>query len=73
MPSVIGKVKILNVNQGSNVQFGDTGFISLSSTSKNYGGAASFSPGDSFGGVNNNQLSKTNTVDTDAVDNSNIV
>ena len=70
MPSIVGKIKINSVSQGANVQIGDTAVINLTSSTKNYGGAASFSPGDSFGGVSNNQLSKTNTVDPDLNDNS---
>jgi len=69
VPSIVGNIKINNVSQSSNVQIGDTGFIALSSTSKNYGGAAAFSPGDSFAGVSNNQASSTNTNDPDVADN----
>jgi len=70
MPSIVGKIKINSISQGSNVQIGDTVVINLTSSTKNYGGAASFSPGDSFGGVSNNQLSKTNTIDPDLNDTS---
>jgi spore germination protein PA len=70
LPAIVGKIKINSVSQGSNVQIGDTAVINLTSSSKNYGGAASFSPGDSFGGISNNQLSKTNTIDPDLNDSS---
>ncbi|OXM88174.1 spore germination protein [Paenibacillus rigui] len=68
MPSIVGNIKINSVSQGSNIQIGDTACINLSSSSKNYGGAASFSPGDAFGAVSNNQASSTNTLDPDVVD-----
>lgn len=68
MPSIVGNVKINNVSQSSNVQIGDTAYIVLSSSSKNYGGASAFSPGDSFGSVSNNQASSTNTNDPDFID-----
>jgi len=70
MPSIVGNVKINSVSQSSNVLIGDTAYIVLSSSSKNYGGAASFSPGDSFAGISNNQNSRTNTNDPDAIDGS---
>ncbi|MFH5184854.1 spore germination protein [Paenibacillus sp. TAB 01] len=70
MPSIVGNIKINSVSQGSNVQIGDTASITLSSSSKNYGGAAAFSPGDAFGAVSNNQASSTNTIDPDLIDGS---
>lgn len=70
MPAIVGAIKISSVSQGSNVQIGDTVVITLTSNTKNYGGASSFSPGDSFGSVANN-LSNTNTNDPDVVDNAN--
>lgn len=73
VPSIVGNIKINNVSQSSNVQIGDTAFIALSSTSKNYGGASSFSPGDAFGAVSNNQNSSTNTNDPDVVDNTSAI
>ncbi|NOU92349.1 spore germination protein [Paenibacillus sp. LMG 31456] len=71
MPSIVGNIKINNVSQSSNVQIGDVAYIVLSSSSKNYGGAASFSPGDSIGSVANNENSSTNTNDPDLIDGSN--
>jgi spore germination protein PA len=68
MPSIVGNIKINSVSQSSNVQIGDTALITLTSTSKNYGGANSFSPGDAFGSVTNNQASSTNTNDPDVID-----
>ncbi|MGQ7890815.1 spore germination protein [Paenibacillus sp. WC2504] len=69
MPSVVyGGVKILSVNSGSNVQFGDTALIRLSSNSKIYAGANSFSPGDSFGSVQNVLNGSANTSDPDLID-----
>lgn len=70
MPAIVGNIKINSVSQGSNVQIGDTVSITLTSSSKNYGGASSFSPGDSFGSVANNPASQTNTNDPDVIDNS---
>jgi spore germination protein PA len=67
MPSIVGAIKINNVGQGSNVQIGDAAYINLSSISKNFGGASSFSPGDSYGSVTNNPNSGTNTVDTEGI------
>ncbi|MBP1990003.1 spore germination protein [Paenibacillus eucommiae] len=68
MPSIVGNIKINNVGSGSNVQIGDTAFVTLTSTTKNYGGASSFSPGDSLGSVTNNLNSSTNTLDPDVND-----
>ncbi|GFZ80577.1 hypothetical protein GCM10008018_27540 [Paenibacillus marchantiophytorum] len=69
MPAVVyGGIKINSVNSGSNVQIGDTAFIRLSSNSKYYAGANSFSPGDSFGS-NQNIVGNTNTIDPDLIDN----
>lgn len=69
MPAIInGGIKILNVAQGSNVQIGDTFAINLTSSSKIFAGANSFSPGDSFGSVQNVLNGSTNTVDPDLVD-----
>jgi spore germination protein PA len=45
MPAIVGSIKINSVSQGSNVQIGDTLCITLTSSTKNYGGASSFSPG----------------------------
>jgi spore germination protein PA len=69
MPAIInGGIKILNVAQGSNVQIGDTLAINLTSSSKIFAGANSFSPGDSFGSVQNVLNGSANTVDPDLVD-----
>ncbi|CAN7704048.1 spore germination protein [Paenibacillus sp. LjRoot153] len=69
MPAIInGGIKILNVTQGSNVQIGDTLVINLTSSSKIFAGANSFSPGDSFGSVQNVLNGSNNTVDPDLVD-----
>jgi spore germination protein PA len=68
MPSIVGNLKINSVSQSSNVQIGDTARITLTSASKNYGGANAFSPGDSFAGITNNQGSSTNTNDPDLID-----
>lgn len=69
MPAIInGAIKILNVAHGSNVQIGDTFVINLTSSSKIFAGANSFSPGDSFGSVQNVLNGSTNTVDPDVVD-----
>ncbi|MGG1514263.1 spore germination protein [Paenibacillus oryzisoli] len=69
MPAVInGGIKILNVASGSNVQIGDTFIVNLTSSTKIFAGANSFSPGDSFGSVQNVLNGSTNTVDPDVVD-----
>ncbi|MNR10007.1 putative spore germination protein GerPA [compost metagenome] len=72
MPAIInGGIKILNVAQGSNVQIGDTFVVTLTSSSKIFAGANSFSPGDSFGSTNNILNGSANTIDPDVVDTSN--
>lgn len=73
MPSIVGNIKIVSVGPSSNVQIGDTATIVLSSSSKTYAGANSFSTGDTFAGVNitNNQGSSTNTNDPDVIDSPN--
>ncbi|MGO4275391.1 spore germination protein, partial [Paenibacillus sp. TAF58] len=54
MPSIVnGGIKINSVASGSNVQIGDTLVIYLSSNSKIFSGANSFSPGDSVGSLQN--------------------
>jgi spore germination protein PA len=69
MPSiVIGGIKINSVASGSNVQIGDAGIINLSSNSKIFSGANSFSPGDSFGSVQNVLNGSSNTNDPDVID-----
>jgi spore germination protein PA len=68
MPGIVGSFKINNVGPSSNVQIGDSASIVLTSNSKIHAGANSFSPGDSFGGVTNNQASITNTNDQDLND-----
>ncbi|MCR8634669.1 spore germination protein [Paenibacillus radicis (ex Xue et al. 2023)] len=70
MPSIVGNIKINSVSQSSNVQIGDTACIVLSSSSRNYGGAAAFSPGDSIGSVANNENSSTNTIDPNLIEGS---
>ncbi|CAH0120565.1 MULTISPECIES: spore germination protein [unclassified Paenibacillus] len=71
MPAIIGNIKIVNVGPSSNVQMGDTAAIVLTSNSKSYAGANSFTTGDSIGtNIANNQGSGTNTNDPDVVDNS---
>ncbi|MEC0249479.1 spore germination protein [Paenibacillus chitinolyticus] len=51
--SIIGSIKINNVSNSSNVQIGNAAYIVMSSNNKMSGGASSFSPGDSFGSLNN--------------------
>ncbi|MBB6732951.1 spore germination protein [Cohnella zeiphila] len=69
MPSIVGAVKVNSISQGSNFQIGDTAFIVLNSATKNYAGAASFSPGDAFDeSQSNNPLSQTNVNDPDVND-----
>ncbi|MFB7812687.1 spore germination protein [Paenibacillus chitinolyticus] len=58
--SIIGNIKINSVSNSSNVQIGNAAFIVMSSNNKMSGGAAAFSPGDSFGGISNNPNSITN-------------
>ncbi|MNI72423.1 putative spore germination protein GerPA [compost metagenome] len=70
VPIFVGNIKINNVGPSGNVQIGDAAFIVLSSNNKNYAGANSFSPGDSFGSITNNPNSSTNTNDPDVIDTS---
>ncbi|MCR8641203.1 spore germination protein [Paenibacillus sp. N1-5-1-14] len=73
MPSIVGNIKIISVGPSSNVQIGDTASVILSSSSKTYAGANSFTTGDTFGTViTNNQASSTNTNDPDIIDTPNI-
>ncbi|TXK82487.1 spore germination protein [Paenibacillus sp. N3.4] len=73
MNSFVGNIRINNVSNSSNVQVGDAAFIVLSSNTKMHAGANSFTPGDSFGTLTNNQNSSTNTSDLDVFDGTNIV
>ncbi|AOZ91029.1 spore germination protein [Paenibacillus crassostreae] len=69
MVSIIGNIKINNVGPSSTVLVGNTASVILSSNSKIYAGANSFSIGDSIGtNITNNQASSTNTMDSDVVD-----
>lgn len=69
MVSIIGNLKIVNVNASSTVLIGNTASVVLNSDNKQYGGANSFAVGDSIGTViTNNSLSSTNTLDSDLVD-----
>ncbi|MCZ8522416.1 MULTISPECIES: spore germination protein [Paenibacillus] len=70
MPSIVGNIKVDSVGPSSTVHIGDAVCIILSSASKNYGGASSFSPGDSYGSVSNNQNNRVITNDPDVIDNS---
>ncbi|EGL16215.1 MULTISPECIES: spore germination protein [Paenibacillus] len=58
--SIVGSIKINSVSNSSNVQIGNTAYIVMSSNNKMSGGAAAFSPGDSFGSLTNNPNSVTN-------------
>ena len=68
MPSIVGAVKILSVQNSSVVQFGDALQIQPTSTSKTYAGAGSFLTGDLS--RTNNAVSATNTNDPDVQDSS---
>jgi spore germination protein PA/spore germination protein PF len=68
MPSIVGAVKILSVQGGAVVQFGDAFEISPTSTSKTFAGAGSFLTGDLS--RTNNAVSATNTNDPDVQDSS---
>ncbi|WP_438432639.1 spore germination protein [Gorillibacterium sp. sgz500922] len=69
MPSlIIGGIKILSVSSGSNIQFGDTALINLTSNCKVYSGANSFSPGDAIASPQNYINGGPNTVDPDVID-----
>ncbi|WP_442604206.1 spore germination protein [Paenibacillus sp. KN14-4R] len=74
MPSIVGNVKIVSVGPSSNVLIGDTAAVILSSSSKTYAGANSFTTGDTFAGTSiiNNQASSTNTNDPDLIDSPNV-
>ncbi|NEW09211.1 spore germination protein [Paenibacillus sp. SYP-B3998] len=73
MNSIVGSIRINSVANSSNVQVGDVGFIVMSSNSKMNAGANSFTPGDSFGTLTNNQNSSTNTNDPDLIDGASVV
>ncbi|MEO3944914.1 spore germination protein [Gorillibacterium sp. CAU 1737] len=73
MPSiVIGGIKINSVGSGSNVQIGDTCLINLSSSSKIFSGANSFSPGDSYLSNQSVANGSMNAIDPDIVDTPNV-
>lgn len=66
MVSIIGNIKINSVGPSSTVLVGNTASVILSSNSKIYAGANSFSIGDSIGtNITNNAASSTNTMDSD--------
>jgi hypothetical protein len=69
MPCIVGNVKILSVDHGGVVQFGDSIQISPTSTSKSYAGSGSFLTGDLS--RTNNAVSTTKTNDPDVADTSN--
>lgn len=74
MPAFVGTIKIVGVEHSSNVQIGDTAVVWLSSQSKKYGGANSFTTGDSIGAnLTNNSASSTNTLDSDLIDNAKVI
>mgnify|MGYP001266342822 CR=1 FL=1 len=66
MPSIVGAVKIISVQGGAIVQFGDALLVQPSSNSKSYAGAGSFVTGDLP--RTNNVVSATNTNDPDVKD-----
>jgi len=66
MPSIVGAVKIVSVQSGAVVQFGDALGISPTSTSKTYAGAGSFLTGDLARTAN--AVSATNAYDPDVQD-----
>ncbi|OPH61234.1 spore gernimation protein GerPA [Paenibacillus ferrarius] len=66
MNTFVGNIRINSVSSSSNVQIGDAAFYVLSSNTKLNGGANSFSPGDSFGTLTNNQ--NNNTIDPDLIE-----
>lgn len=66
MPAIVGAVKIISVQGGAIVQFGDTLQIRPTSSSKSYAGAGSFLTGDLS--RTNNAVSSTNTNDPDVQD-----
>lgn len=69
MVSIIGNIKINNVGPSSTVLVGNTASVILSSNSKIYAGANSFTIGDSIGtNITNIAPSSTNTLDPDVVD-----
>ncbi|MFS0839647.1 spore germination protein [Paenibacillus sp. 1P03SA] len=61
--SIIGSIKINSVSNSSNVQIGNAAYIVMSSNNKMNGGSNSFSPGDSFGSINNVPNNITNDRD----------
>lgn len=68
MPSIVGNVKIVSVGPSSIVNFGDSVFLSPTSSSKTFAGAGSFNTGDLANANTLNAASSTNTNDPDVVD-----
>lgn len=66
MPAVVGNVKIISVGPSSVVHFGDSIFLSPTSSSKTFAGSGSFNTGDLP--LTNNGINGTNTLDSDAFD-----
>lgn len=66
MPAIVGAVKIISIGPSSIVQFGDSVFLSPTSSSKTYAGSGSFNTGDLP--RTNNIFSATNTFDPDVID-----
>jgi spore germination protein PF len=62
MPSIIGPVKVTNV-EGGVINFGDSFYISPKGTGKTHGGSGALNTGNFVN--NNNGLSVTNSIDKD--------
>jgi spore germination protein PF len=65
MPSIIGPVKVTNV-EGGVINFGDSFYISPKGTGKTHGGSGALNTGNFVN--TNNGLSVTNTIDPDVND-----
>ncbi|WP_409294776.1 spore germination protein [Peribacillus sp. SCS-26] len=66
MPAIVGALQVLSVGDSGVLNIGDVYKIAPFSFSKTYAGAGSFNTGDKIS--INNQVSSTNTFDSDGVD-----
>lgn len=66
MPAVVGASKIVSVGGGGILKFGDSVFMSPTSSSKSFAGSGSLNIGDVP--ITINVISTTNTIDPSVID-----
>ncbi|WP_409291776.1 spore germination protein [Peribacillus sp. SCS-37] len=66
MPAIVGALQVLSIGDSGVLNIGDVYKIAPFSFSKTFAGAGSFNTGDKIS--INNQVSSTNTFDSDGVD-----